>query len=279
MNVKRAIKRLTIVALIVLFLALLALIMFRTKITNAMLFFPEKGQTRTPAEMNVAFEEVWVTAADGTKTHGWWIPGMQDGPIVLMFHGNGGTISDRLESAMDIRDLGATVYMAEYRGYGDSEGSPSEEGLYADAKAAFTEAKQRAGKRPVVVFGRSLGGAVAIHLASLGEVDGLIVESTFTSLRAMASRSNIPFAARLVAYEFHSLEKIAKVTAPILTIHGDADGLIPFEMGQRLDQAAISSRATSFHRVVGGNHNDTWAVGGSEYWVAWKTFLSALATP
>lgn len=252
--------------------------MLRTRITNAMLFYPERGQSRSPDELGMEYEPVWVTASDGVHTQGWWIPGEASSPVVLMFHGNAGTISDRLENAHALHQLGVTVYMAEYRGYGDSEGTPSERGLYDDARAALAAVRSRAADKPVVVFGRSLGGAVAIDLAHRETVDGLVAESTFTSLRHMAKATGIPLASHLVAYDFDSVQKIASVKAPILLIHGDADELIPVMMSEQLRAAATGAPKVEFHRVSGGTHNDTWRVGGSAYWDAWRSFLSHLPT-
>lgn len=243
------------------------------RLTDAMLFHPTRGQARTPASFGVDYEELAVLATDGVRTQAWWIPGDVSGPVVLMFHGNAGSIADRLENAMMIRELGVDLMMAEYRGYGDSQGRPSERGLYRDATAALAEARDRACGRPVVVFGRSLGGAVAVDLASREQVDGLIVESTFTSLPAMARSTRIPFATRAVAYAFDSVAKIGRVKAPVLVIHGDADELVPFRMGEALHRAAVGSVDARFFRVHGGDHNGTWLAGGSAYWDAWREML------
>jgi fermentation-respiration switch protein FrsA (DUF1100 family) len=267
---RRFVLHLGLAFVVVAAVALLLLFMFRERLTNALLFYPEKGQTSSPSAIELEFEELWITANDGVRTHGWWIPGPEGAPVILMFHGNAGTISGRLMFAKGLHQLGVTVYMAEYRGYGNSEGSPSEVGLYADAKAALDEARTRAGAAPVIIFGRSLGGAVAIDLAASVQVDGLIAESTFTSLPDMAQTMPIPFASRLVAYEFASLRKIPEVSAPSLIIHGDADELVPYSMGKALHAAAADA---AFHSVPGGTHNDTWVRGGDGYWRVMASFL------
>lgn len=247
-------------------------------ITNSMLFYPTSGQSRTPAAVALAYEELRLVADDGTATQAWWIPFVGPaelalGVAVVTFHGNAGTMADRLEHTRLLHDLGVSVLAAEYRGYGDSEGAPSEEGLAADARAAHAALRERATARGerVVVHGRSLGGAVAIRLASEVPVDGLVVESTFTSLAEMAASTSIPLARRLVAYDFDSEDRIAGVEVPVLIVHGDADELIPLAMGRRLE--AASGGEADLFVVPGGTHNDTWYRGGEAYWRTLESFL------
>ncbi len=253
-------------------LLLVVLLMIPTllrQVTNAFLFHPVRGQSRTPAAVGLHYEELELTAEDGVRTQAWWIPwsGAPEeglGVSVVTFHGNAGTMADRLEHTRWLHDLGVSVLTAEYRGYGDSEGSPDEEGLAADALAALAGLRARAGTDRVVVHGRSLGGAVAIRLASDRPVDGLVVESTFTDLRSMAARSGLPLATHLVAYDFDSLARIARLEVPVMIVHGEADELIPLAMGHRLRDAAPGP--VEFFQVPGGTHNDTWVRAGASYW-------------
>jgi fermentation-respiration switch protein FrsA (DUF1100 family) len=254
--------------------------MFRRALTNALLFYPERGQARSPADLGMPFEAVWLRARDGVRTQAWWIPAPGDGPVVVFFHGNAGTMSDRLENARLLRGLGVSLLMAEYRGYGDSEGKPSERGLRLDAERAVAEARQRSDGNAVVVFGRSLGGAVAIDVASRTPrgIDGLIVESTFTSLPDMArAATRMSLAARVVAYRFDSLTKIRRLEMPILIVHGEADDLVPFRMGEALRDAARRAACVQFHSVASGDHNSTWVLGGAPYLRAWREFLDLVA--
>jgi len=250
--------------------------MLRKALTNALLFYPERGQSRTPADLGMPFEEVWLRAPDGVRTQAWWIPGGGEAPVVVMFHGNAGTMADRLENARFLRGLGVSLLLCEYRGYGDSQGRPSERGLRLDAERGVLEARRRAGSGCVVVFGRSLGGAVAIDVASRTStrIDGLIVESTFTSLPDMARAiTRIALAARVVAYRFDSASKIGRIAIPILLVHGDADELVPYRMGETLRDLARAAPRVFFHRVAGGDHNSTWIVGGAAYEQAWRELL------
>jgi uncharacterized protein len=277
---RRRLRALVIVA-VVLSAVMAALWLFRETLTRSALFFPVRGQSRTPADLGLEHEELSIIAADGVRTQAWWIPAEPAAgaaPVVLFFRGNGGTMADWLDIVPPLRELGLAVMLAEYRGYGDSEGRPSEDGLNADAEAAVREARRRAAGAPLIVAGQSLGGAVAIHAAANLPVDALVAESTFTSLPDMASAvTHIPLARILVAYRFDSLAKIRRVAVPILIVHGDADELVPFEMGERLRDAATAAPAVRFHRVRGGRHNDIREVGGADYWRAWRELLPLVA--
>lgn len=258
------------VAAALLVLGLLLLPQLLRSITDSFLFHPRAGQWRTPADLGIPFEELRLEASDGVRVQAWWMPGEGD-LAVVSFHGNGGLISDLLDHNRVLRELGVSVLALEYRGYGESEGRPSEEGLAKDAHAAIAEAARR-GKR-VVVHGRSLGGAVAIRGASDQDVAGLIVENTFTALKDMAGRSGIPLATHLVAYDFDSLRRIQQLQIPTLVVHGDADELIPPAMGRTLAAAAPMGL---FLGIPGGTHNDTWVRGGAAYWTALRDFLQRL---
>jgi len=194
--------------------------------------------------------------------------------VVVFFHGNAGTMAYRLENARALVDEGYSVLFPEYRGYGDSEGEADEEGLYLDGRAAAREAMARAGSEPVILSGRSLGGAVAIDVATEIEVDGLIIESSFTNLSAMAGKTGIPFASRMVAYSFASERKIGAIQAPILLVHGDQDDLVPFEMSLALRDAAHSAAWVDLHVVRGGTHNEIPRSGGEPYRRAWREFVT-----
>lgn len=261
-------------------LALLVLVglglLLRRPMTDAMLFYPSRGQDRTPQDLGLAYETVWLRAPDGVCTQAWWIPGTPGAPVIVFFHGNAGTMADRLENAAMLRGLGPTVFLVEYRGYGDSEGRPSEAGLEADAREAVREARRRAGPEgKIVLFGRSLGGAVAAYAASVERVDGLVLESTFTSLRAIAGRAvAIPFAGRLAAYDFDTASLMPSIACPVLVIHGEDDRLVPVAMGRKLYDLATRAPWRHFHEVPEGDHNDTYTLGGRPYRDAWVLLLA-----
>ena len=261
-------------ALIVLAVALVAW-GCREGVERALIYAPVRELAGTPASLGLAYQDVWFRAEDGVRLHGWLIPGTR--PLTLLWcHGNAGNISHRLDNIREIHHrLGIGVFIFDYRGYGQSDGSPTEGGLYGDARAA-REALVRSLGIPVeqvVYFGRSLGAAVALDLAIVHPPRGLILESPFLSVRAMANRT-VPGSGFFFKSRFDSLAMIGRFQAPLLILHGDADEVVPYEHGRRLWEAASEPKA--FYTIAGAHHNDTYLVGGSEYWAAWRKFLDRL---
>ena len=194
-----------------------------------------------------------------------------------MFHGNGGNIGDRVPWLKLLNDLGVHVLIFDYRGYGKSEGKPFEQGLYRDARAAceWWERERRPRGEKLVLFGESLGGAVAVHIAAGTPVDGLVLQSTFTSARDMA-KTMFPLGLLLplTGLRFNSVEKISKIACPKLIIHGTSDEIIPFRLGQRLFDEAPPPKM--FYAVPEAGHNDLFWIAGAEYRRQWKEFLSGI---
>ena len=216
-----------------------------------------------------------MIARDGTALHGWWLTGRGD-QVLVWYHGNAGNISDRLDNAsMLIRRLGVDVVLVDYRGYGASQGDPNEAGLYLDGLAVYDLVAAR-GVPPerIVLFGRSLGAAVAVHVALERPAAGLILESPFLSVRAMA-RAQYPFLpTRLIRTRFDNEAKIGGVTIPTLLLHGERDRVVPYAHGRTLSERA--SPPTRFFTIEGAGHNDTVSIGGEPYVEAWATFLHEL---
>jgi len=243
-------------------------------ITNLFVFHPVRGQHTQPSQIGMEYSDLRILAEDGVRTQAWWMPssvrnGAFSGCSVLTFHGNGGTMADRLDWCCRLVAEGASILAVEYRGYGESEGKPSEEACRLDARAALAELRRLSGARPgpLFVHGRSLGGAVAIALAAEAEIDGLIAESTFTRVGDMAARTGIPLARRLVAYRFDSLTSMDDVRAPVFLCHGTGDTLVPFAMGEALRDVLLERGApVTFLGVEGGEHNSTWQSAGEHYW-------------
>ncbi len=221
------------------------------------LYFPLRTIEATPEALGLDYEEVTITAEDGIQISGWFIPARTPRATLIFCHGNGGNISHRLEKIKMFNDLSLDVLIFDYRGYGMSKGRPSEKGVYLDAEAVYNYLinKKKILPQKIIVYGESLGGAVAIDLAGKHELRGIIIEGTFTSVRDMAKKF-LPFIPTFIyASRFDSLEKIRNVKSPKLIFHSTDDEIIPFEMGEKLFHAA--SKPKEFVEIRGG-HNEAF---------------------
>lgn len=206
---------------------------------NLNLYIPERQHYAHPGTYGLAYEDVWLKAADGGTAHAWFIPRGAADPVAVIFHGNGGNVSNRLDKARALRDMGYSVLIFDYRGYGKSPGRPSERGLYADGEAAAEEAVKRAGKGRVVYYGESLGCAVALETALRRPPAALVLDSPFTSTVAMGKlvfpRLPVDW---MVRQRYDNLAKVGRLKAPLLVLHSPDDEIIPSAMGQLLWAAA-----------------------------------------
>ncbi len=239
-----------------------------------MIFFPSSEIAQTPANWNLEYEDVSFNAEDGTQLHGWYIPHPGASKVLLFFHGNGGNISHRGDSVTIFHNLGLNVFIIDYRGYGKSQGVASEDGIYQDAAAAWqylTQTRNHASK-DIIIFGRSLGGAVATHLATEVQAGALILESTFSSARDMA-HTMLPLLSRLVLprYRFDTERRIPRVNCPLLVLHSPDDEIIPFHLGEKVFQAAKQPKSfVALH----GDHNSGFLQSRPEYEAALRQFVS-----
>ena len=255
-----------------------ALVRQMSILDRMLIYFPEKGLAAAPSDVGLDYEDVFLTAADGTRVHGWHIPG-ESRVTLLWLHGNAGNISRRLDNILLMRErLGVGVFIIDYRGYGLSEGKPSESGLYMDAEAAFDWLVSERGldaEREIVLFGRSLGAAVAVETAVRHKVRGVILESGFTSIADMGGRGRLSFLSRLTLPLFEarydSASKIGGLQSPAMILHGDSDQTVPFDMSRRLYEAAPEPK--SFYPIIGAGHNDTVQAGGDAYMDALRRFV------
>ena len=256
--------------------------MDRLMLDSRLIFFPTRDITQTPADVGLRYEDARFTAADGAQLHGWFVPapGDESADTLLWFHGNAGNIGDRADNLLLLsRRLGVNVFIFDYRGYGNSDGKPSERGLYADGEAAlaYLRARGDVDMTRLTLFGRSLGCAVAVELATRHPVKAVILESPFTSIDAMARRmrggltSLIP-TSWLVRSKFDSLSKIGNIHSPLMLLHGDRDDIVPIEMAHELFAAANAPKR--FYPIKGAGHNDTVSIGGDAYFNALKGFIS-----
>jgi len=256
---------------------MLAAFSLRHRLVDSMVFQPTRGVDLRPSQLGIEGEEVYLETEDGVRIHAFYLPAPGAERGLLFLHGNAGNASHRLPNAAELVRLGVHVLLLDYRGYGASEGSPSEAGAYADARAGLSYLIRERGipERRIVVFGRSLGGAVAVDLAADRDLAGVILESTFPSMRAVARSLFGSLLAGLAADKFDSLRKIPQLRAPLLFFHGDRDEIIDFELGRQLFEAAPEPKA--FESIRGAGHNDTVEVGGRPYFARIGRFLDEVA--
>ena len=248
-----------------------------------MLYYPVRVIEATPAQRGWRFEDVRFTAADGARLHGWLVPVDGDSGAVhprltlLLLHGNAGNISHRLEKLAILRELGVDVLILDYRGYGESEGRPDEAGTYLDARAGYEHLvrTRRLDPRTIVLFGESLGSAVAAHLATEAEVGGVVLEESFTSMADVAQRL-FPFLPVRWAMRsrYDTLGRIGRVSAPLLILHSRDDEYFPFRHAERLAAAARKPTVVELR----GGHNDAFLVSRPDYRRGLAAFFATVAS-
>ena len=259
-----------VLIVLALFLGVLSLLyVFQEK----MVFFPGKSIVYTPETIGLQYEDVYLLTDDDIKIHGWYVPHAGAKATVLFFHGNAGNISHRLDSLSIFHDLGLSVFIIDYRGYGRSGGRPSEHGTYRDAQAAWYYLVDERGLRPdeIIVFGRSLGGAVAAALAARVTPAAVILESTFTSVKELG-KHYYPYlpVSWIARIRYPVDEHIASFNCPVLVIHSHQDDVVPFRHGQRLFENA---REPKTFLPISGDHNTGFLLSGDVYVAGVKRFL------
>lgn len=249
--VKRMLSSLLFIILSVWVLLSLLLFLFQ----SSYIFQPYKSVTTTPAEVNLEYEEVNLEASDGVQLHGWWVPHPAPGHTLLFLHGNAGNISHRLPSLKFFNELGVSIFILDYRGYGKSEGKPGEQGTYRDAEAAWLFLVNEKNIRPeeIIIFGRSLGGAVASWLAAKYQSAAVILESTFTSMADMGRHYYPYLPIQLINHiKYDTLERVKKIKSPLLIIHSREDEIVPFRFSETLYAAANEPKQ---FLEINGDHN------------------------
>ncbi len=250
-------------------LLVIALYVFQEKLV----YFPSGAIIATPASLGLDYEEIRVTTEDGVHLHGWFIPANGSKATALFFHGNGGNISYRMETIRILHSLGLNLLLFDYRGYGNSDGSPGEEGTYLDAAAMWnylTKVKEIQAS-DIVLMGRSLGGAIASWLAEKESPRSLILESSFTSLADVGAEVYPFIPVRILSrIQYSTIERVKNIRCPVLIVHSSQDEIIPFHHGEQLFAAAHPPK--EFLRISGG-HNDGFIVSEKIYVEGIRKFI------
>lgn len=243
---------------------------------RSMVFQPARFPEGDWHPVEIEPEDVFLTTSDGVRLHGWYLGHSNPKGVALFCHGNAGNVSGLAETMQILnRRHELSVMVFDYRGYGKSGGSPSEQGVYKDARAARAWLAQREGiaETDIIMMGQSLGGAVATDLAAKDGARALILASTFSSLPAVANKLMPMLPARLLmTYRFDSVNKIRDYHGPLFISHGNADEVVSFQLGKDLF-AAAGTEQKQFLEIEGGRHNDPMP---EDYRLQLQQFLAEL---
>ena len=256
-----------------------------TPLERYLAYYPELTLKGTPEHVGLAYEDVWLETEDAHQVHAWWIPGpsrsLQPSQTWVLFHGNGGNISARLDGYRAIhKRIGANILTVDYRGFGLSSGKPTEQGTYADARAAVSEAVARHGSGALVYFGISMGAAIAAKMATETPPSALILESPPSSFTDLAP-VHFPWTRAIprsvimqFKYETHS--HVAEANVPSLVVHGDSDSIVPMPYANRVFEAATGPK--HLHVVEGGTHDRPDLVDEDRYYAVVTSFIEEFGT-
>lgn len=264
-------------AFAVLATAYMAICLAVYQVQDRLIYFPSSPLAATPSDIGLQHEELNLTTDDGVDLSAWFVPAREEQGVVLFCHGNAGNISHRLESLWQWHELGYSALIFDYRGYGKSAGRPTENGLHRDARAAWQYLTEERAIPPsdIVIFGRSLGGAVAAHLAARVKARAVILESTFTSLPDLGAEFYPYLPVRLITSQrYETKAELAHISAPLLLVHSRDDEVIPFAHGKEL--FACATEPKTFVPIT-GSHNRGFITSGEVYRKAIRQFLQAAA--
>ena len=251
--------------------ALLVAFVYLTQ--DRIVYFPTSTLVTTPDDHGLDYEDLALVADDGVRLHAWFVPAPDARATLLFFHGNGGNLSYRMDSLRIFHDLGLSVLILSYRGYGRSEGRPSEGGIQRDANAAWRHLREDRGfpAEEIVVFGRSLGAAVGAELAARERPGAVILESAFTSAADLAADVYPWLPVRwLIRYEYDVRGALRDIDAPVLIAHSRDDEIVPFRHARELEVAGNGN--TRLLEMRGG-HNDGFLRTGAAYRQGLNDFL------
>ena len=241
------------------------------------IFSSSKDLLSTPEDMGLNYEEVWLDTRDGIQLHGWFVPGKPGMPLALFCHGNAANISHRVDNLKYFNEIGLSTFIFDYRGFGKSRGQPiREEDLYMDARSALDYLRTR-GWSPsrIIYYGRSMGAAVSLQMGLETPPAVVVLECGFTSMSDIAWHT-APVTYALIGWlaidaKFDNLNKIEKLSTPVIIFQGDQDNIVPKKMAERLFQRAKEPKA--LYVIPGGGHSDLFQVGGEKYRNAWMDLI------
>ena len=259
----------------IIIITILLLIYNSKMIEKNFIYFPDKNVDISPGNYNLIYDDVYFKTEDSLTLHGWFIYGKDTNKTVLWFHGNAGNISHRVHNIKEMLNImNVNIFIFDYRGYGNSEGKPSEKGTYIDAKAALNYLQSRSDidQNQIIYFGRSLGSAIASNLATQSNPKYLILESPIPSIPYMAKHA-YPFLpiSKLLKTQYDTIENLQTITKPVLIIHGDKDNTVPIEGAMKVFESANDPK--QLYIIKGADHNDTYLIGGYKYFEVIDNFI------
>tara|TARA_R110002072_G_scaffold223678_1_gene380710 strand:- start:4199 stop:5062 length:864 start_codon:yes stop_codon:yes gene_type:complete len=274
--IKRTFKSITFIIISTWVLLAILIYFFQPKL----IFFPQNELEATPALISLQYEDLSLSTTDDEVLNAWWIPHSEAKATLIFLHGNAGNIAHRLDSINIFHQLGLSVLIIDYRGYGKSTGEPSEQGTYIDAETAwrYLTQEKKIEKDKIIIFGRSLGGGVATWLAEQYTPAGLIVESSFTSIADMGKHYYPYLPTSLLArIKYPSIDRVANIKSPTLFIHSQQDEVISYKYGKQLFNEALKETTTpkSFLDITGG-HNEGFLISGEQYIDGLGRFITAI---
>ncbi len=248
---------------------------------DKLIYIPSSELTTDPSSIGLEFTQHWITTSDGERLHSWYIPANKARYTLLFFHGNTGNVSNRMDTIQILNQLGLNILIIDYRGYGKSSGTPSEQGTYFDGDASWhylvNELKTSA--ESIIIFGRSLGGGIATELATKVRSAGLVLESTYTTMPAVAKDVYPLLPVSLILHtKYSNIDKIRKIHCPLLIIHSTEDEYIGFHHGQALYNA-YNPRADQGQKhfvAIAGTHNDGFFTSINQYKQGIKEYIAIL---
>lgn len=232
------------------------ILLFFSIFQSNFVYFPSRGITITPADIGLQYEDVFFETTDGLKLNAWFVPAKKSRGVILFCHGNGGNISSCLDCISIFYRLGLSTFIFDYRGYGQSKGRPSEKGTYLDAEAAwqYLITEKKINQSDIIIFGMSMGGAIAAWLAQDKAPGALIIQSAFSSIQEIGAEVYPYLPVKLVArFKYNTKEYLSNAKCPVLVIHSREDEMISFSHGQRLFETAKEPKELL---EIKGTHND-----------------------